>query len=200
MPGIEMVELPASLPVTLDEARAHCRLTSSETAEDGLIGIYLQAATATLETDARISLVTQTRRLWLDGFPRRGEGCRAGEIRLWYPPVQQVLAVTYLDTAGVERELDPARYRLDAASTPPRVLPAHGYTWPETLAAANSAWVDYVAGSEPASVSPTARAAILLLVAHLFEDRSAVTSGTIITETPLGYDRLMNLLRVPSLD
>lgn len=159
--GLRLITPPAEEPVSLDEAKAHLRITGN--AEDTILALYIAAARQWIDgRDGWLgrAILTQTWELVLDEFP-------ASEIRLPFGPVQQVSSVKYDDAGGIEQTIDPGDYTLDATSSLPWILPA--ISWPATLDAINSVRVQFVAGYPSAADVPAPiRAAILLLVKDLY--------------------------------
>ena len=91
---------PAELPVTLDEVKAHLRVTSST--EDADIMGYLLSVVSSLDGDQGLlngrALVTQTWEMKLYGFPLDG-------VEIPIAPVQSVISITYVDSDGAEQTL-----------------------------------------------------------------------------------------------
>lgn len=188
-----MVEAPAAEPVTLDEARLHLRVDDDMTADDSLISGLIRAAREHAEQVLGRALMTQTLELGLDDWP-----C-GDAITLPMPPVQSVESITYTDAAGLQHTVDPASYVVDTASEPARVALRWGYTWPADILQPRSAAirVQYVAGYAAATDVPQAiRAAILLHVGLLYENREAAVVGQTATELPLAYRALLAPHRV----
>ena len=136
---------PASEPITLAEAKAQCRITFTN--DDALITTYIASARDAAENLLNRSLLPQTWELTLDEFPEA--------IRLDYPPITAVSSVQYLEaTAGVLTTLSPSSYTVDSKSAPGWIVPAYGYTWPDTLQAINAVTVTYTAGYANAEAVP----------------------------------------------
>lgn len=91
---------PALEPVSLTEARAHLRVTS--TAEDALIERLVAAARAEIERLTRRALVLQGWRLYLDAWPP------GRVVRLPVAPVASIDSVTVYDGDGLPVVLAPA--------------------------------------------------------------------------------------------
>lgn len=173
--GLRLITPPAVEPVSLAEAKAHLRVSAAT--EDALIGSLISAARQVAEHELRRALLTQTWQRTLDFFP--------SAIELAYPPHQSVTHVKYLDPAGVQQTLNPAGYEVDSEREPGWIVPAYGYTWPETLDRINAVEVRFVCGwSAAADVPATIRQWILLMVAHYFENREASVPGVSIAPLP----------------
>ena len=190
MAGLRVVTPPSVEPVSVAEVKAQARVDLAD--EDTLIEGYIRAARETLERLLWRAFITQTLELTLDGWP---EG---SEIRLPRPPLQSVTAVRYTTEDGTLKTLDPALYVVDAASEPGRVVLKRGKSWPsETLVPAAGVKVEYVAGygDQASDVPEPIRQAILLLAAHWYEHREAVSDGRMV-EVPMGVWWLVEPLRM----
>jgi uncharacterized phiE125 gp8 family phage protein len=183
--GLKLITPVAQEPVTLAEARAQCRVT--DTNEDSLISIYIQAARQYCEQYTQRAIGPQTFELALDAFPD-------GPIELPMSPATSITSVKYADVNGVEQTLSTSGYVLDDYSHLSWCVSAYGSEWPVALDAANAVKVRYVAGTT--TIDPTVRVAMLLLIGHMFEERSAVMEvrGSMI-ELPLGVKSLLDTNR-----
>ena len=97
-------------------------------------------------------------------------------MKLFAPPLIEVLSIVYTDPNGNIQTLAPSAYIVDTASEPARIFPAFGMTWPAIQAVPNSVQVTFVAGynTNPSSAGDIPNAlyvAILLMTAHLYENR-----------------------------
>jgi gp6-like head-tail connector protein len=134
---------PGEEPVSLAEAKAWCRLDSTD--EDDLVSALIAAARLQVESETRRALVTQSWRLTLD--------CPRGRlIVLPVAPVSEITSAT-ADDADIEVTLQG-----DAV-----LLPGDGYQ--ELI-------VDYTAGYGAASDVPAdLKQAVLALVGHWYANR-----------------------------
>lgn len=190
MTRIRRVVAPAEPVVSLAEAKAHLRVEHAD--EDAYIHSLVQAATAHLDgwsgTLGR-ALVEQTWEVTLDAFP-------VGAIHLPLGDVIAVVSVKYDDTAGDEQTVSSTDYVLDNRSLDGWVVPVAAVSWPDTLDAVNAVRVRYTAGYGAASAVPAAiRHAILMLVAHWYANREAVTAGG-ASALPMAVDALVHPFRV----
>lgn len=184
--GIKVITAPAAL-LTLAELRLHLKLdtTGGVHADDTLITAQLTAAHEFCEHYAQCSFGTQTLELALDEFPE-------GPIELARGPVTSVTSVKYINTAQAEITLAGTAYTLDDYSLPQWVIQTYDTEWPDTLASANAVKVRYVAG---ATTLPSAvRAALLLVVGHLYANRESVAPGNLV-EVPQGAKALLDTVR-----
>lgn len=161
------IAAPASEPLTLAEAKLHCRVDGTD--EDALITALIVAAREQAEHETGRALITQTWELVLDAFPEA--------FVLRKSPVQSVTSLKYLDSAtGAEQTLDPADYLLDKDSEPGYVVPAYGKAWPYSREVPNAVRVRYVCGYGLAVAVPQAiKQWMLLAIGTMYENRA--TSG-----------------------
>lgn len=158
-----LITPPAVEPITLDEAKLHLRVTHPS--EDALIELLITAAREYVERNTGLSMINQTWELALDAFP-------ASAIQLPGAPLVSVTSVEYLDEAGDPQAVDPALLIVDKASRPGWVTSSA--PWPATQADTfNAVRVRYVLGFGTAgeSVPADLRAALLLVLGDLFENR-----------------------------
>ena len=173
---------PGTEPLTTAEAKAHMNVTIS--ADDSYIDTLITAARLYVEDKIRRSLITQTVEAYFDSF----HGC----IELERGPVQAVSSIKYTDADGVQQTLASTEYDVDLVSSPPRIVPAYGKSWPSTRDVMNSVVIDYDAGyGSAADVPQPIKHAMLLFVGHLYENRESVITGTIVSEAPQGVEALL---------
>ena len=180
---------PVVEPVTLAEAKSHCRVDS--TTDDTYISSLITAAREWVEDYLDRSLVTQQYVMRLDAFP--------AEIELPRPPMAAsgtATAVTITYTTGDNggtATLSTTQYRVDRDATPGVVRNIYAGSWPSHLLDQNSVsvtwWGGY--GDAGASVPTRVRHAILMLVLHWYEQRAAVDAAT-MSEVPLGAKSLLD--------
>ncbi|WP_299312368.1 head-tail connector protein [uncultured Halomonas sp.] len=176
--------------ITLADAKLHLRLITSleeaeaYTAEDGLVQGLIDAAYDHAYQITRVRFRPSTETLVLDGFPSGSES-----ILLPWTPVTGIDSLEYVDPEGVEQSLDAEALRLDARPIYPTLAPQWGSEWPATIGEPESVTITAAVGHEhtPGDV----RAALLLLIGHLYENREAVVVGTSASQVPLGVEILL---------
>lgn len=173
---------PATEPVTLAEAKAHCYVDTTD--DDTLITTMITTARMYVENYTRRSLISQTLVARYDCFPSYFE--------LEKPPLISVTSIGYTDTAGNGQTVSSADYDVDIYSTPGRVTEAYGATWPSTQSSVtNTVTVTYVAGyADAASVPETIKHAILMMIGNWYENREA-TSDMNLSDVPKTVDALL---------
>lgn len=186
---LTLVAPPAEQPLSLAEACAHLRVAEGD--DDATVSALIAAATQYLDGAAGVlgrCLCTQTWMWALDHLPV------SGGLRLPLVPVAAVTAVTVRDGEGVLQAL-PAE---DWTLTGPMLYPAWGARWPRAYGEAG-AQITFTAGyGDGAAVPAPLKQAILLLIGHWYDTRSAVNIGNIVTEIPFAVDALVAPYRVQS--
>ena len=136
--ALTLVTGPAAEPVTVEEARAHLRVDSTD--EDAWLNAAIVAARQRAEAFLNRALVTQTWELWLDEWPGR-------VLELPLPPLVSVTHVKWYDRDGVEATVSSGDYVVDAVGTPGRVALKSASAWPAgELREVNGVVVRFVAG------------------------------------------------------
>lgn len=188
--GLSIIEAASVRPVSLAEAKAHCRVDGSD--EDALIERLVGMATERAQAVTGRALITQQLRLTLESFPVDG-------IDLPCPPLVKVDALSYLNEAGVRVAFNAESGDYDAITDEiiGRVLPGWGRSWPCTRRTPGSIRVDFTAGYGAAGDVPESiRSWILLTVGTLYSQREALVAGG-ATELPSAlWDSLLDAYRV----
>lgn len=170
--------------ISLEEAKTHLNVTSA--ADDALIARLIGTAVAKLDGPKGLlgrSLAPAQYRMTLDAF--------TPVIEVPLPPVRSVDAVTYVDATGAIITIAPAAYRVSGLDddTPAAIdLPAAS-RWPPTPRAPEAVQILFTAGYGTLPI-PLA-SAILMHVAHLYENREASLVGVSAQVLPMGYDDLV---------
>lgn len=160
--GYRVITEPASEPLTLAEAKALPRVTTSD--DDALLTRLIIAARKIVETRTWLSLITQTIELTLRDFPigRR-------PILLPRGPIQSIESIEYVDAEGVTQEL--AEFQTSLNSEPPCIEPAYDDYWPIARKQPAAVTITFVAGFGDAGtdVPEHIRHAMRLLIAELYD-------------------------------
>jgi uncharacterized phiE125 gp8 family phage protein len=137
--ALKVITPPAVEPITLAEAKLHCRVDGTD--ENTLISGLIQAAREHIENILlKRALVTQTLEYVISAFP-------CGDILLPRPPLQSVTSIKYTNSAGAETTIAPADYIVNSDCSPGLVTPAYGKYWPSaTLRSSGGIRIRYVAG------------------------------------------------------
>jgi hypothetical protein len=193
MRRVTVITPPAEEPISLADAKDYLRIDQSVTADDAVISAMISAARRYAEHWLGRVLITQTLEYASDGFPfgessgyynRTIRELGPGSLTNWLPgtawapieiprpPLQSIVSVQYYDQAGAWQTLDPSAYQV-SKSEPARISPAINTAWPITHPQGiETVRIQFIAGYGDASaVPPTIRAALLLWVAFLYENR-----------------------------
>ncbi len=133
--SLTLVTGPVAEPISSASAKLWLRI--SHTAEDDLVDDLIQMVREQVEEHG-IAVMTQTWDLRLDRFP--------SVIRIPMTPVQEVSSISYIDTNGDTQTLAASKYTVDWKSTPARIVPAYGLSWPSTRGEPNAVTVQFIAG------------------------------------------------------
>lgn len=134
-------------PIGLAEAKKHLEETLDDAENDEFIEWLIGVARQAAEDRTGRTLLATTWKLSRDCFPR--------VITLERGPVQSVEWVKYYDDEGDLQTLATDQYEVDTASTPARIVPAYGVTWPATRwGKPGAVQVQYVAGYADVSAIP----------------------------------------------
>lgn len=175
--------------VTLTRAKLHLRLAVTEeeaaayTDEDAIIQGLIDGAYDHAEHYTQRTFVARSKTLVLDGFP-----VGSNAIELPWSPVTAIESLDYIDPDGIEQSLDAETLRLDTRPIYPLLAPQWGSQWPR-------------ATDEPECITITAAVgatdplhgveiAILLLIAHWYENKEGVSDGN-LQEVPMGIEMLL---------
>lgn len=163
---------PAKLPVSVEEQKAFLRIAEDYTAEDAVVAACLASATAIAEQITGRALITQTWRATFDAFPDSA-------LELPRLPVQSIASLTYAGADGVAQTVDAADYALVRDDWRARIVRGYGVTWATPRAQYDAVTVTWVAGygDDPADVPEPLRTAIMMMAAHMFENRQDVMTG-----------------------
>lgn len=173
-------------PVTLEKARAQCRVDCTD--EDALIGTYIAVAAQAASDRLQRALVPTRYRLTVDSFP--------AAIEL-LPPVISVESVKFIAPNGDQLTLDPQDYYLDAVSEPGYLVPAAGRAWPDTQDRINAVEVEFTAGYPASQIPEPIAQWILLAVGDLYDNRARSSDRPVVPQN--FADALLDTYRIWAL-
>jgi hypothetical protein len=204
---------PSVEPISLAEAKTQCRIETAFTDDDTYLALLISAARRYCEGYCHQGFVNQTWDLYLDNWTQSSQlagvnffgaspsaagntyfnnSYRLNRIDLPHGPVSAVTWVKYTDQGGTQQTWDSANYVTSLGLTA-RVSLKAGQTFPVVASQADVITVRYVVGygADGTQVPHPARAAILLMVAHLYQNRLAVDDVS-LTEIPMGVKALLD--------
>jgi uncharacterized phiE125 gp8 family phage protein len=118
------------------------------------------------------------------------------EIFLPAPPLRSVTSVSYVDVDGTTRTLDAGGYQVCGVGTRGQgyLVPAFGASWPATRDRPECVTIRYVGGygDSAASVRESTKAALKLILGHLYENREATVPERASFLLPMGVSSLLD--------
>lgn len=183
MHNLTRLTRPEDLPVDLDLARRHCRLWDDS--DDLYLMHLIQAAQAVIEGPTGIG-VCLLKSDWLQTHSKP----MAGRIDLPLTPVYAVTKVE-ISLAGVWSEVATGTYVVNTDVRPAYVEPIS--SWPTHDALRVTHGVGY--GDETDALPADLKAAIFMLVAHWYENRSPLDAPD-QREMPFSVTTILNRYRV----
>jgi len=154
------------LPVTLEEAKMHLKITVDE--EDELLRNYLTGAFEWATESSRRAIVKREYLITRDRFP----------LGTWNLPLGRVASITsvkYIDADGLLQTWtsSPLPYETDLDTDfAPRLRPKRDESWPTTGDFLSAAQLTIQAGWTQENIPFTVRSAILLKFAELEQTRA----------------------------
>ena len=177
---IQVVTPPTTEPLTLSEVKNHLRIDGNY--DDALLNSCITSARMFFESQCEISIASQELLLALDSFD--------DIVYLPRGPVQSVEDISYADSENNQQVMDD--WIEDLVSNPTRITPAFGQSWPDTAEVVNAVQVSYTAGyTTPSMVPKLLKSGMLFYVAHLYENRSAVTDSD-LKEVPMAVESIIH--------
>lgn len=172
MAFIKTIIAPTIRPVSLDEAKAHVK--RSDTSEDTILGIYLDAAIEACESVLQTAIMNTQFELRKKSF-----STRFNLEKRW---VSAINSVKYYDTAGVLQTVASTNYELQDFKTPNELYFKSSFSYPDLYTDTEfPIVVDYNAGKLAASgvtgVSARIRDCVLLEFADRHENRQTEVIG-----------------------
>lgn len=159
------ISAPTTEPITLAQAKAHLRVDYSD--DDTVITGMIKAARAHLENACAVRFAARTGVTFkCDSF--------SDMARLPEAPVTSITSITYLDTTGASQTLAGTVYELRADGLEAGIVLKSGQTWPATQPGSRitvTAAIGYSTAPEDLTH------AMLMLVAHFYDNRSTVSVG-----------------------
>jgi len=145
---------PSAEPVTLDEFKAHARITLPF--EDALLETYITEGREHVEDNWGVALVNQTWQLGVDQVPCATRQNPFASLPLPRWPLQAVSSVKYIATANSTYVVwASSNYQVDTGSRPGRITPLDNGQWPTVINRPNAILVEYTAGFGGSTASTT---------------------------------------------
>jgi uncharacterized phiE125 gp8 family phage protein len=174
-------------PITDELVTEFLRLNAADV-QDATLAVCTNGAIERVENYTGRSIKEKVLELALDDFP-------AVEIKLPYGPVTSIESVKYTDADGVIQTIDVSDYYLDNYGDEWWLLPAYETDWPSPRAEANAVKVRYTSGYAEEALPDSLRAAILLCIQDLYDNREAQSAQSLTMNRTI-----MNLLNPYRID
>lgn len=178
---------PSTEPISLAGMKAYLRIDASD--EEALITSLITAARLHIETHLSIATLTQSWSIFLDDWPS------TSHVDIPIAPLISIELVNLYDEAGVATVLDEENYYIDTRSRVPRLLRTGSGVWLQPDRKASGIEIQITTGYGPAAddVPQNLRQAIMILVAHWFENRELVA----LTDNPIMVPETVSALLHP---
>jgi uncharacterized phiE125 gp8 family phage protein len=179
----KVITPPQITPVTLEEVKAHLKVTGTD--EDSLLTIYVEAATNAAQAYTNIRFINTDIEEVFEDFH---------EMTYLRFPTQAIESIEYDASDDTVKTVDTDIYVLNTYTEPQVLLRQSGKMWPTDLAEKRMRIrVRYTAGfgEQTTHVPSDIRSAILLIVGHLYENREDSVSAL-----PKASTRLLEPWRV----
>ena len=177
---------PTSEPITLTEAKAQLRVESDFTEDDTWISSAITVVREQVESLTNRALMPQSFELAIPKFE--------DTIALPKPPFSSLTSIQYYDEDDVLQTLSSDYYLVNDFVEPTEVIKKHEKTYPAAYSRPDAIRITFAAGyADAASVPPSIKQAMLMLLTDLYDNRSASSSqmSTVVVKwTPA----ILNLL------
>lgn len=190
MLNLDSIDALDTALVSLTEAKDQCFVTGSD--DDTLLTTLITVAREYAEARTWKQIIPATYTLYLDDFP-------TGIIELPKPPVIAVASVKYYDSDDTLQTVSSSDYQVDLKSKPARIKPED--SWHSADDRLNAVEIVFTAGyddsDEEHKLPKKIKQAMLIMIKHWFENRSAVVinegRSVDVKEVPLSADVLLGM-------
>lgn len=189
MASYQLITEPATEPITLSEAKAWLRVTS--TAEDTLITALIKTARKQVENRTQRALITQEWQLVLTSSEfNQSDLIYIGRIPLQSEPS---LTVGYL-TGGAYTEMYAADFEVNYQANPAIIRIINK---PSVDNSINAVKITFTAGygDTAADVPEDIKTAMKYMIGHYYENRQDVVTGTQVNEMPKASEFILEAYR-----
>ena len=185
-----VITKPTQRFISLDEAKNHLKIDVDCNTDDDLILSLIEASHEIVEKYADIYIGSQTVAMQMDSL----QGSIYGLYYLLEVPkypINSITKIEYKDENGVYQTLSTAKYEVDLVSNPARIYfyetPVYSYNYLSNIKITfNAGYLD---------IPYTLKAAMMMIIGHLYENRQDVVTGTMVNELPQGSKHLMDMFK-----
>lgn len=183
---LTVITAPSIEPVTLADAKSHCRIDADITEHDGILELLIQTAREQAEHDTGRALITQVLQIL------EPAACR---LQLRKPPFLSMTSVVAVGSDGAETAIAGADYSVDRSRLVPELVIKSLPSDACFIKATYSSGYGAAAADIPAAI----RRWMLMHISTHFEHRESVVVGTSATPMPTPFiDGLLDPYRIHS--
>lgn len=181
---------PWQFPVDKQVLREHAL---ADTSLDDDLRRSVMSAENFLASRHGVAIQRSAAQWFLPAFPLR--------LQFWYPPFQQLVAVTYRNEEDQPQTFDLTNFYVYRGSGKGSYMQLRDQSQaPVTFSRPDSVTIDYSVGwLNHTEVPPRVQQALALLATHYMEQRSDVITGTVPREIQWGVNSLMTSYRRGSI-
>jgi len=161
---------------------------TANTTQDPYLSALITVARRQAESITKRRFITQQWQQMLDWWPI------GITFRLLLPPIQSVQSVQYYDQNSTLQTLDPTTYEVSYTQQAARVSLLNGFWWPTLrIMKLDPVVINFTTGygDTAASVPQGIKQAMLLMIAHWYNQREDVLMGSQAMIVPKGADYLL---------
>jgi len=180
------IALPSDPTAWISDAKKHLEISQTDKSHDSHLCKLIELAVENVQTDSNRAVCTQTVTLNLDRFPG------GNRIDIPFGQLATVTSLAYLDTEGNSQTWASSNYEVDTARDAGCVWLAYNISWPSIRSIQNAVTLTYTAGHATSDIPRVAWEAVMLQVAHAFENREPILVGSMSKELELSYMACVN--------
>ena len=187
--ALELLEAPATTPVTLTEVKDQLRIEHTD--DDTLINRLINVAVAYTDVQGALghAMITQKWGQWVNSTPPQ-------TVKLLLGPLIAVTAVKYYDANGTLQTDTLSNYEIFGTEFSTTIGPKEGFAWPVTQDRPDAIRIEYTIGygSATTDIPETLRHALMMLIGHWYDNRETTMMDE-LSNVPYGFDALMDMHR-----
>tara|TARA_R110000787_G_scaffold284494_3_gene398267 strand:- start:613 stop:1200 length:588 start_codon:yes stop_codon:yes gene_type:complete len=172
--------------LTTAEIKEHLRISTTDTTQDAMLALYADASVEEAGKFLGMNLETGTVIKKFDNFVEshsiRGLPSKRSSLMELRNPVTAITSITYIDSNGDSQTLASTEYRLTyegEVGRHARIVENFSKTFPSVHFGLDVITVTYVSGYTALTVPNQIKAALLLMIGDLYENREDASTYTV---------------------